>query len=423
MTEMTDIAGVPPRSRDAKIIGLVSGAHFSSHIYMLVLPPLFAFVLVDYPVGYEGLALAIASFNVISAVFQTPAGFLVDRLGAWRLLIGGLVMSACGVAIAGIVPSYWALIGGFALMGLANTIYHPADYAILSHAIGGGRLAHAFSIHTFFGQVGTAMAPISMLFLASLWGWRGALIGASAFGFVTAIVLLLNKYNLGDGLEPAHLQAKKAGNQPPAAAQAGADAGWRLLLSPPILRNVAFFLVLSMAGGGIQSFSIVALGALYNTPLALANVALSAYLLMNALGALSGGFVAMRAKRHNLVAGGGFVASGLLIFVIGMVDLGPVLLVTLMAMSGFLNGVIQPSRDMIVRAATPKGSFGKVFGFVSTGFNLAGIAAPLLFGWLMDNAHPRSVFLLVAAFTLLSLPLLTGKAPQSKTTAGRGETQ
>jgi len=413
MTEMTDIAGVPPRSRDAKIIGLVSGAHFSSHVYMLVLPPLFALVLVDYPVGYEGLALVIASFNVISAVFQTPAGFLVDRLGAWRLLVGGLVLSACGVAIAGIIPSYWALIGGFALMGLANTIYHPADYAILSHAIGGGKLAQAFSIHTFFGQVGTAMAPISMLFFASLWGWRGAFIGASAFGFITAIVLLLNKHILTDGLETARLPAKPAGSQPAAAA----DAGWRLLLSPPILRNVAFFLVLSMAGGGIQSFSIVALGALYNTPLALANIALSAYLMMNALGALTGGFVAMRAKRHNLVAGGGFVASGLLIFVIGVIDLGPALLVTLMAMSGFLNGVIQPSRDMIVRAATPKGSFGKVFGFVSTGFNLAGIIAPLLFGWLMDNAHPRSVFLLVAAFTLLSLPLLTGKAPQTKTKA------
>jgi MFS transporter, FSR family, fosmidomycin resistance protein len=117
----------------------------------------------------------------------------------------------------------------------------------------------------------------------------------------------------------------------------------------------------------------------------------------------------MRAKRHNLIAGGGFVGSGVLIFIIGIVDLDAALLVGLMAMSGFLNGAIQPSRDMIVRAATPRGSFGKVFGFVSTGFNISGIAAPLLFGWLMDNAHPRSIFLLVAGFTLLSLPLLTGK--------------
>jgi len=409
MTQITDIAFIPPRSRDARIIGLVSGAHFASHVFMLVLPPLFALVLVDYPVGYEGLALAIASFNVISAVFQTPAGFLVDRLGAWRLLVAGLALSGCGVALAAIIPSYWALIAGFGLMGLANTIYHPADYAILSHAIGSKRLAHAFSVHTFFGQLGTAVAPVSMLFLAGIWGWRGAFLGASVVGFTVSLVLLLNKYTLTEGLEIARIQAKpatKLENQP----AAETDTGWKLLLSPPILRNVAFFLVLSMAGYGVQSFSIVALGALYNTPLALANIALSAYLLMNALGVLAGGFIAMRAKRHNLIAGGGFIASGAMIFLVGIFDLDAVLLVTVMAASGFLNGVIQPARDMIVRAATPRGSFGKVFGFVSTGFNLAGIAAPLLFGWLMDQGHPRSIFLLVAAFTLMSLPLLTGKS-------------
>ncbi len=420
MVEMTDIAGIPGRTSDAKVIGLVSGAHFMSHVYMLVLPPLFALVLVDYPVGYEGLAFALASFNVVSALFQTPAGFLVDRLGAWRLLVGGLVLSGCGVALAGLIPFYWALIGGFALMGLANTIYHPADYSILSHAIGGGKLAHAFSIHTFFGTLGTAVAPVSMLFMASLWGWRTAFLGAAAFGFAMAIVLLVNKHALSDRVELARLPARPDAKERQAAAE---PAGWRLLLSPPILRNVAFFLVLSLAGGGIQGFSIVALGALYNTPLALANVALSAYLLLNALGVLAGGFVAMRAKRHNLVAGGGFVASGALIFLIGIVDLQAALLVTVMAMSGFLNGVIQPSRDMIVRAATPKGSFGKVFGFVSTGFNLAGIVAPLLFGWLMDNAHPRSIFLLVGAFTLLSLPLLTGKAPHDKIKLETGEAE
>ena len=410
MVEVTDIAGIPGRTSDARIIGLVSGAHFMSHVYMLVLPPLFALVLVDYPVGYEGMALAIASFNVVSGVFQTPAGFLVDRLGAWRLLVAGLVLSGCGVALAGFIPSYWALIGGFALMGLANTIYHPADYSILSHAIGSGRLAHAFSIHTFFGTLGTAVAPVSMLFLASMWGWRAAFVSSAVFAFAMALVLLLNKHAFADRMERSRLPAKTAA----APLTAAPDAGWRLLLSPPILRNVAFFLVLSMAGYGVQSFSIVALGALYNTPLALANIALSVYLLLNALGVLAGGFVAARARRHNLVAGGGFVASGMLILIVGVFDLNAALLVTTMALSGFLNGVIQPSRDMIVRAATPSGSFGKVFGFVSTGFNIAGIAAPLLYGWLMDNGHPRSIFLLVATFTLLSLPLLTGKGSSVK---------
>ncbi|MDE1903751.1 MAG: MFS transporter, partial [Alphaproteobacteria bacterium] len=387
--------------RDAKIIGLVSGAHFVSHVYMLVLPPLFAFVRADYAVNYAELGMAIAAFNVVSLVFQPPAGFLTDRFGARRLLMGGLVLSGVGVIIAGSIPSYAALVGGMALMGLANTIYHPADYSILSHSIPGRRIGQAFSIHTFFGTLGTAIAPVTMLFFAKLWGWHGAFVGASVFGFGMALVLLLNR----DAL-PEPVAAPRVTPTSPAVSD---KTGWHLLFSPPIIRNVAFFVILSMATGGISGFSIVALGALYGTPVATANFVLSAYLLCNAIGVLAGGYVATRAHRHEFVAVVGFIGSGALILLVGLVDLGAGVLAMVMALSGFLNGVIQPSRDMIVRAATPHGSFGKVFGFVSTGFNFAGIAAPLLFGWLMDQAHPRSVFIVVAALTLLSLPLLTGK--------------
>ncbi|HEV2263915.1 MAG TPA: MFS transporter [Stellaceae bacterium] len=409
MAQLAETAARPPRSRDAKIIGLVSGAHFVSHVYMLVLPPLFAFVRADYAVNYAELGIAIAAFNVVSLVFQPPAGFLADRFGARRLLIGGLVLSGIGVIVAGSIPSYGALVGGMALMGLANTIYHPADYSILSHSIPGQRIGQAFSIHTFFGTFGTAIAPVTMLFLAKLWGWHGAFIGASIFGFGMALVLLLNRDALPEPVAAPRVV--------PAAPTAGDKTGWRLLFSPPIIRNVAFFVILSMATGGISGFSIVALGALYGTPVATANFVLSAYLLCNAIGVLAGGYVATRARRHEFVASTGFIGSGALILLVGLVDMGAGVLVTVMALSGFLNGVIQPSRDMIVRAATPPGSFGKVFGFVSTGFNFAGIAAPLLFGWLMDQAHPRSVFIVVAGLTLLSLPLLTGRPARASDAA------
>lgn len=401
MVQLTDTAARLTRSRDAKIIGLVSGAHFVSHVYMLVLPPLFALVRAEYLVSYAELGIAIAAFNVVSLVFQPPAGFLADRFGARRLLIGGLMLSGVGVIVAGSISSYWALVGGMALMGLANTTYHPADYSILSHAIPGRRIGQAFSIHTFFGTFGTAIAPITMLFLAKLWGWHGAFIGVSVFGFGMALILWLG----GDVLPKPIVAPRHAA--PPVAVDH--KTGWRLLFSPPIIRNVAFFVILSMATGGISGFSIVALGALYGTPIATANFVLSAYLLCNAIGVLAGGYVATRARRHEFVAGAGFIGSGALILLVGLIDMGAGILVLVMALSGFLNGVIQPSRDMIVRAATPPGSFGKVFGFVSTGFNFAGIAAPLLFGWLMDQAHPRSIFIVVAGLTLLSLPLLTGK--------------
>ena len=74
-----------------------------------------------------------------------------------------------------------------------------------------------------------------------------------------------------------------------------------------------------------------------------------------------------------------------------------------MSAAGLCSGIIMPSRDMIVREVTPPGSFGKVFGFVTTGFNIGGIVSPLIFGAIMDHGSPRLVFLLVAAFSLLAI--------------------
>lgn len=396
MAEIAQATAAPAGARDRRVVGLISAAHFVSHVYLLLLPPMFALVKADLGVGYAELGLVLAAGNVASALMQTPAGFAVDRFGAGPILIAGLTLGATAVALAGLLPWYWALVGCFALVGLANTVYHPADYAILSHLIVGRRIGKAFSIHTFFGMLGNSVAPATMLFLASIWGWRGALLSISILGYVVGLVLLLNRAALSDGV------GARAGTRPAASAGAAAH-GWRVLLSGPILRNVGFFILMAMAGGGISNFSVVALGALYGTSLSSANLALSGYLLMSALGVLLGGFIADRTRHHNRVAAAGFAASAAIILVVGTVPLAGALLIPLMALGGLLNGLIMPSRDMIVRAVTPPGSFGKVFGFVSTGFNIGGVAAPLFYGWLMDQGHPQAIFLVVVGCTLLSL--------------------
>src|SRR6516164_5050274 len=85
--------------REAKAIGLVSMAHFASHVHGMLLPPIFGLVKESFGVSYTEVALAITAFNVCSALLQTPAGFLVDRIGPRVMLTGGLAFSA--VAIAG----------------------------------------------------------------------------------------------------------------------------------------------------------------------------------------------------------------------------------------------------------------------------------------------------------------------------------
>ncbi len=380
------------RAPHTRIVGAVSAAHFVSHYYIILLAPLLPFVRADYGVSYTEIGFAFAAFNVVSAALQTPAGFLVDWLGARILLIGGLMIGAAAFTVVGLTHSFWLMVAMFALAGVGNTIYHPADYAILSHRVPSGRIGQAFSVHTFAGMLGSAVAPASLLMMQSLWGWRGAFVGAGVLGFAVAALLLAMR-------DSAEITAAPA----PRDKDGAAPVGWRLLLSPAILLNLLFFVLLAMMSGGMYNYSVVAFGALYGTPVTIANAALTGNLLLSSIGVLIGGVLVGRTTRHGLVAAAGLAGIALFITLVAEVDVGALALIAAMSAAGLCSGIIMPSRDMIVREVTPPGSFGKVFGFVTTGFNIGGIISPLIFGAIMDRGSPKLVFLAVAAFSLLAI--------------------
>jgi FSR family fosmidomycin resistance protein-like MFS transporter len=409
MTDTT--ARLPSAARlENRIVASISAAHFVSHYYILLLPPLFLFVRDEYQVSYTELGLALTAFNVVSAVLQTPAGFLIDRVGPRVILIAGLLIGAAAFAIAGLVNSFWVLVAMFGIAGIGNTVYHPADYAILSERVSAERIGQAFSVHTFAGLLGGAVAPISLLTMQSLWGWRGAFLGAAALGFGVAALLLIQRDPEGDAAHAA-AKAKKA-------AEGATSSDWRLLMTPAIIINLLFFILLAMSNAGLNNYLVVALEALYGTSPVIANAALSALLFMSALGVLAGGVLVGRTSRHAWVASIGLTVTALTSVLVGVVDLWPAALLVVMGICGFFVGVIMPSRDMMVRSITPPGAFGRVFGFVTTGFNIGGMVAPVVFGLMMDDGQPAAIFWSVAACSLVSVAFVV--AGSRSTAAPRG---
>jgi MFS transporter, FSR family, fosmidomycin resistance protein len=397
MTEAISVRTIRPA--ESRLIAGVCAAHMMSHYYMLMLAPLFAFIRSDFGVTYTELALALTVFNVVSGLLQTPVGFIVDRIGARVVLIAGLTLSSAAYAMAGIAGSYWMFIAMYGVAGLGNTVYHPSDYSLLSHHAPAERLSQIFSYHTFAGMVGSAIAPVTLLYMQSMFGWRGAYIGASIFGLIV-LAVIISQPEPASGFPHAGRSAAKARTD-------GKDTGWRILVTPPILLNLMFFVLTSIMGGGLNTYLVVALGALHATPPAIANVALTGLLAMNAVGVLAGGILASRTRRHAVVAATGLTLGGIVTAMVGLFDFPSVILVMLMGLSGFCVGTTYPSRDMLVRAVTPPGAYGLVFGFVSTGFNIGASIAPIVYGMLMDHGQPRMVFLLSAAVSVLCVSTVT----------------
>lgn len=398
---MTQTISVPARRfGELRIVAPICVAHFLSHYYMILLAPLFAFVRADYGVSYTDLALALTAFNVVSAALQTPTGFLVDRIGARVVLIAGVALGTAAFAVAGVVHSYAVFIAMFAVAGLGNTVYHPADYSLLSHHSPPGRVGQVFSIHTFSGMLGGAVAPVTLLAMQSRFGWRGAFVGAAILGFVVLMFLIAQRPTAADRVaEQPRAKRGPEGDGDPATSK---SQGWRLLVSPPILLNLFYFILTSVMGG-LQNFFIVALAALYGTTNTLANAALTSTLLMTALGVLIGGVLATRTTRHATVAALGLAFAGTATALVGFVGFSSVALVVLTALSGLFGGITSPSRDMLVRAVTPAGAYGRVFGFVSSGFNIGAMIAPTIYGMMMDHGAPRATFLFSAACSILCI--------------------
>ena len=401
----TEIIATP--RHDTKVIGLISVAHFFSHFYMLLLPPLFPLLREVYGVGFTELGFAVAAFGVTSALTQAPMGFLVDRIGARQVLIAGLALEGLAFILIGAMPFYGTLVGGMILAGLANAVYHPADYAILNASVNPKRMGRAFSIHTASGHLGDAVAPVTILTLMGLIGWQSGVMFGGALGIVAALWLVFNSGLLQDTSQHSH-----------SAHTATHNTGLRLLFSTPILMGLLFFVGIAMTGGGVRGYSVAALHDIYQVSLSEAGLVLSAYLFASPVGVLTGGWLADRVQRHDLVAASMFVVVGLCIAAVALWPLPLIAVAVLFACAGFCTGLVAPSRDMLIRKVTPPGQTGKVFGFVSTGFNIGSIAAPVLFGYIMDQAAPRLVFWGAALFALLTIftVLETGRRGRSHVT-------
>jgi len=375
---------------DVRVIGLIGVAHACSHFFQLALPPLFPLLRAEFDVSWTLLGSLVGVFFAASGLAQFAVGFLVDRFGARPLLLGGFGLLAGGTVLASLAPGAFWLFPIVMLMGVGNGVFHPCDFAILNANVAPRRLGHAYSAHGVGGTLGYALAPVVSFALATAFDWRIALGAMGCVGLVVLGVLYAQR---------AHLTSHRA----PAGRGHGLRGSLDLFLQATILLCFGYFVLQTIATVGLQTFLPSALNAGLSVPLMVATTAITAYLLGGTAGIVAGGFLATHSARHDLVAASGLVAGAILLAIVGYGAVPVAAIVPMLALVGFVLGCTGPSRDLIVRNATPKGAAGRVYGFVYSGLDLGATIGPVMFGYMLDHGQGREVFYAVAVLLVLAV--------------------
>lgn len=377
--------------QDARVIGLVGLAHGTSHFYHVILAALIPWLKPEFHLSYAELGLLMTVFFTVSGVGQAMAGFVVDRYSARTVLFSGIALLGLSALVLSSAHSYAQLMLGAFLAGCGNSVFHPADYTLLNQRVSKARLTHGFSVHGISGNIGWAISPLFLTFVAARTDWRTALLSAALLPLAVLALLLWNRH----ALRPEPVAA-------PAAAGAGGQGGaFSFLRLQVVWMCFAFFLISAVALAGIQSFAATSLVSLYGMSLAWATTAYTAYMLASAVGMLYGGFLGAGSRHHDRIIMLAFGTAALLALVLAAAVVPAWLAVVLMGLIGLVTGISGPSRDLLIRGAAPANATGRVFGVVYSGLDSGLALGPLLFGALMDANHPSGVFIGIAVFQAL----------------------
>ena len=396
------LAHFVPLRQDATIIGLVGLAHASSHFAHLLLPLMFPVFMKDFGLSYSQLGLLMTVFFVVSGVGQACAGFVVDRLGARPLLFVALAIFALACALASLVTGYGGLLMVAALAGLGNATFHPVDFTILNQRVSAPRLGYAFSAHGLTGNLGWAAAPLFFATLSSLYSWRTAYLAASALFIVILAVLVLQR----DKLSTQVVVRPTSGPVEHSMAFMKQSVVWWCF---------AFFLLSTMTLAVVQSFSVSILKAMHGISFEAATLTLTAYMLCGAVGMFVGGFIAARVVSSDRVVALAMGVAALLLALCGVGIFSATTTMVVLAATGFAVGIGGPSRDMMIKKATPQGATGRVYGMVYSGLDVGFALSPILFGALMDRAWYGATLIGAAAVLLLSVVAALGVGQRTQT--------
>ncbi|MCS7304697.1 MAG: MFS transporter [Thermoguttaceae bacterium] len=156
-----------------RLVLLVSCCHGLVHIYEHSFASVEQLVGQEFGVGKETTGLIGSCFRLPFGLCALAAGWLADRWGARRLLLGYVIGCAISSWLAWLWPSLEGVFLAMFLLGVFAGIYHPAGIGWIAQQTQPENRPLALGYHGILGSVGIAAGPFLAAFVLQ-WGvsWR-----------------------------------------------------------------------------------------------------------------------------------------------------------------------------------------------------------------------------------------------------------
>jgi len=393
---------LPELPRETKlVVGLIGGAEFVNHTYLVLFPPILGLLAVEFDVslGMLGLAMGVQGFT--NAVFQLPFGYLSDSYDRRFVLALSMGLSTASVFVVALAPTFEVLLVGQALLGIGIAGHHPVHFPLLADASPEHLRARAFSVRGFLGSLGFAAPPVVVTAAVAVPGltWRHAIGAIGLFGAVYTLLTLITFFRYVDG---------ETTTPAPSASGAGRPLGERLreelravVAAPAILALALLALVSSLASWSVTSYAVVLLQDGYGLGLDVANLSLTGLFVAGAVTILLGGYLSDRFSPGPVIVAS-YLSVALFVGLLASFVLSPVLAVAAVVLVGALRSLAGPARSKLADLLSARADLGRNFAIVSVGTMAGSAVAPPMVGGLIEYADLRVAFAVVAAASVLA---------------------
>lgn len=376
------------RSDQARLVAYVSVAHGLVHTIELTYAALLTRIEAEFGGGFLALGAIANVFAFTFGASALPSGFLVDRFGSRRVLVGAFISAAGLSALVAFSPNVWWLAVSLGLLGLAIGLYHPAGISLIAQ--GAEQRSLAFGYHGVSGNLGIALAPVLAVGLAVAFDWRAAYLMTALLAL--AVVATLRFLALPEGAgEPATGDARE---RPGVAAP-----GLALLVV------YAAFVLNGFVYRGSLTFIPTHLEDRLGASDAWVGALTTAALLAGAFGQLAGGALAERYRLERLVPLQAVTLTPALLLIGAVAGYG---LVPLVGAFVFVYFAGQPIFTSLIAEYSPQHALGRSYGFTFFAAFGLGSGAATFAGFFADRWGTEAVFFALAGVAALTLVLTLG---------------